>query len=230
LIKAALTYAIREKTVRISRHLGILLLSLSWFPIGPSLASEEPQGLLLRRGLVGWQVTLQNARAFVEENVRPKTLRLLRDQKEEGFRCEKERVPGVLHCVWACCVDLGEKEIFHFATLWFYDDRFYAYDVVFNTGEFPSLFSILQARFGKPTKEEQTSQMAPNFALRGLGMSTYIVNTRRWDIGNVVVLLSDRGGEGKPLAGHIYVAYMPLLRATIPQKKEDTGSGAKLPF
>jgi len=116
-----------------------------------------------------------------------------------------------------------------FATLWFYNDHFYAYDVVFNINEFSYLFSVLQTRFGAPSKQKQESQMAPNFLLKGLGMSTYIVNTKRWDIGNVVILLSDRGGQGKPLAGHIYVAYIPLLRETIPEKK-DKGGGAKLPF
>jgi len=61
-------------------------------------------------------------------------------------------------------------------------------------------------------------------------MSTYIVNTKRWDLGDAVVLLSDRGGQGKPLAGHMYVAYMPLLRETILAKKEDNETRAKLPF
>ena len=125
-------------------------------------------------------------------------------------------------------MDLGEKDIVHFATLWFYNDRFYAYDVAFDTVQFPRLLSTLATKFGKPSKEEQASQVAPNFMMGG--MSTYIVNTKRWDLGNAVVLLSDRGGHGKPLAGHMYVAYMPLLRETIPAKKEDNETRAKLPF
>jgi hypothetical protein len=216
--------------VKVFRRFGILLLGVVSLLMGQALATEGPRGLLLRKGLVNWQVTLNEARTFIEENVHPRTLRLLRNQKEEGFRCEGEDVQGVSHCVWACCVDLGEKEIVHFATLWFYNDRFYAYDVTFETGQFPRLFSTLATKFGKPSKEEQASQMAPNLMLRGYGMSTFIVNKKRWDLGNAVVLLSDRGGQGKPLAGHMYVAYMPLLRETIPAKKEDNGNGAKLPF
>src|SRR5215831_15768957 len=198
--------------------------------MGEALANEEPRGLLLRKGLVNWQVTLNEARTFIEENIHPRTLHLLRNQKEEGFRCERESVQGVSRCIWACCVDLGEKGIVQFATLWFYNDSFYAYDVAFDTGRFPRLFSTLETKFGKPSKEEQLSQMAPNLMLGGFGLSTYIVNTKRWDISNVVVLLSDRGGQGKPLVGHMYVAYMPLLRETIPAQKENKGTGAKLPF
>jgi hypothetical protein len=216
--------------VKVFRRFGILLLGVVSLLMGQALASEEPRGLLLRKGLVNWQVTLNEARKSIEEGIHPNTLRLLRNQKEEGFTCEREAVQGVSHCVWACCVDLGEKDTVHFATLWFYNDRFYAYDVAFNTGQFPRLFSTLVTKFGKPSKEDQASQMAPNLMGGGFGMSTYIVNTKRWDSGNVVVLLSDRGGQGKPLAGHMYVAYMPLLRETIPAKKEDNGTGAKLPF
>jgi len=220
---------VREETVRVFRHhFGLLLLGVVSLLMGEALASEEPRGLLLRKGLVSWQVTLNEARTFIEENIHPKTLRLLRNQKEEGFRCEREAIQGVSHCVWACCVDLGEKDIVHFATLWFYNDRFYAYDVAFDTVQFPRLLSTLATKFGKPSKEEQASQVAPNFMMGG--MSTYIVNTKRWDLGNAVVLLSDRGGQGKPLAGHMYVAYMPLLRETIPAKKEDNETRAKLPF
>jgi hypothetical protein len=216
--------------VKVFRRFGILLLGVVSLLMGQAFAGEEPRGLLLRKGLVNWQVTLNEARTFIEENIHPKTLRLLRNQKEEGFTCEREAVQGVSHCVWACCVDLGEKDIVHFATLWFYKDRFYAYDVTFDTGQFPRLFSTLETKFGKPSKEEQTSQMAPNLMLGGYGMSTYIVNTKHWDLGNAVVLLSDRGGQGKPLAGHMYVAYMPLLRETVPAKKEDNEPSAKLPF
>jgi len=215
---------VREETVRVFRHFGLLLLGVVSLLMGQALASEEPRGLLLRKGLVNWQVTLNEAGTFIEENIHPKTLRLLRNQKEEGLRCEREAIQGVSHCVWACCVDLGEKDIVHFATLWFYNDRFYAYDVAFDTVQFPRLLSTLATKFGKPSKEEQESQVAPNFMMGG--MSTYIVNTKHWDLGNAVVLLSDRGGQGKPLA----VAYMPLLRETIPAKKEDNETGAKLPF
>jgi hypothetical protein len=48
----------------------------------------------------------------------------LTPRKEEGFRCEWEALLGVFRCVWACCVDLGEKltvrleEINEFRFIW----------------------------------------------------------------------------------------------------------------
>src|SRR5713101_6989892 len=104
------------------------MLSLVLLLVGQVWASEEPGGLLLRKGLVRWQLPLKEARTFIEENIRPKsqTLNLLAGQKqeEEGFRCEQEATPGVTRCIWACCVDLGVKDTVYFATLWFYNDRF----------------------------------------------------------------------------------------------------------
>jgi len=68
--------------------------------------------------------------------------------------------------------------------------------------------------------------MAPNLMLRGYGMITFIVNTKRWDLGNARRLTFGPRGQGKPLAGHCTWLYMPLLRETIPAKKEDNGNGA----
>lgn len=195
--------------------------------VGSASAGEEPEGLLLRKGLVSWQVTLNEARTFIEENIHPNTLRLLRNQKQEGFGCAREANAKVSRCIWACCVDLGEKDIVHFATLWFYDDHFYAYDVAFDSSQFQRLYSTLVKKFGEPSKEMQESRMTPNFMM---GLSTYIVNTKRWDSGNTVVLIEDRGGQGKPLAGHIYVAYVPLAKKATPEKTENKETGAKLPF
>jgi hypothetical protein len=211
-----------------SCHFGILSFGIISMLVGQASASDEPRGLLLRKGLVNWEVTLNEARTFIEENIHPNTLRLLRNQKQEGFRCERESNPRVSHCVWACCVDLGEKDTVRFATLWFYNDHFYAYDVAFDTAQFPRLYSTLVKKFGGPSKEIQESKMTPNFMLGGF--TTYIVNTKRWDSGNTVVLLEDRGGQGKPLAGHMYVAYVPLAREATPAKKEDNETSAKLPF
>jgi hypothetical protein len=70
--------------------------------------------------------------------------------------------------------------------------------------------------------------MTPNFMMGGI--STYIVNTKRWDSGYTVVVLEDRGAQGKPLAGHIYVAYMPLAQKATPAKTQNNETGAKLPF
>ena len=191
-------------------------------------ASEEPRGLQLRKGLVAWQVTLNEARPLVEENIRPKTLRLLKNQKEEGFGCEREGTRGVSRCTWACCVDLGERDIVHFATLWFYKDRFYAYEVTFDTPQFARLYSAVLGRLGTPSKETQETRM--NLNLMQGGASTYIVNTKRWDAGNSVILLDDRGGQGKLLAGRMYVTFLPLAREALPEKQPDSELPAKLPF
>jgi hypothetical protein len=211
--------------VELSYRFGILTLCLVLLLVGQVSASEEPRGLLLRKGLVRWQATLTEARKFIEENIRPKKPpKLVKDQneEEEGFRCEREATPGVTQCIWACCVDLGEKDTVHFATLWFHNDRFYAYDIAFATAQFPRLFTTLEKKFGRPSKEEQKSQINPAFML-WRGVSSYIVNTKRWDLGNTVILLADRGGQGKPLAGDMYVVYLPIARE-IPTEKKNYSS------
>lgn len=207
----------------------MLFLALTVGCRGRGSQSREPRGLLLRKGLVRWQAPVKDARTFVEENIRPKSLVLSQGSKnEEGFHCQQEGTPGLTQCVWACCVDLGMKDTVHFATLSFYKDRFYAYDVVFTTAQFPGLFSALEARFGKPSREQQESQINPAFALEGYGMSSYIVNTQRWDTGSAIILLADRGGQGKPSAGHMYVASVRIAREIPLEKKSE--AGAKLPF
>ena len=190
-------------------------------------ASEEPRGLLLRKGLVTWQMNARDARRLIEEDIHPKTLVLLKNQKQEGFGCERENSPGVTRCTWACCVDLGEEGFVHFATLWFINELFYAYDVTFDTPRFAPLYSALEGRFGAPSQETQDSRLSPMLALGQV--SNYVVNTKRWDIGNTLLLLADRGGQGKPLAGHMYVKYLPLARET-PSTKEDNAAPVKLPF
>ena len=192
----------------------ILFLAMLVLCAAHASAADEPRGLQMRKGLVAWQVSLSDARPSIEENIRPKTLNLLANQKPEGFGCTQERTRGVSRCNWACCIDLGEPGIVQFATLWFFNDRFYAYDVTFDTPQFARLDSALRNRLGAPSKELQETQVSPN-VLQG-GISSYVVNTKRWDVGNVVVLLEDRGGQGKLLAGHIYVTYLPLGREANP--------------
>jgi hypothetical protein len=215
--------------VELSYRFNILTLGLVLLLLGQVSASEEPRGLLLRKGLVPWQLPLKEARTFIEENIRPNIPKLVRTQEEEGFRCERKATPGVTQCIWVCCVDLGVKDTVYFATLWFHNDRFYAYNVVFPTALFPHLFATLEKTFGRPSREEQESQINPTFMPWGFGMSNYIVNTKRWDVGNTVILLADRGGQGKPLAGYMYVAYLPLARE-IPTEKKKSEVPAKLPF
>lgn len=195
---------------------------------GHNAQREEPRGLLLRKGLLRWQAPLKDARTFIEEDVRPQIPVLLKGQTEEGFRCEQQAPPGATRCIWACCVDLGVKDTVFFATLAFYKDRFYAYDVAFPTGLFPGLFGTLEKRFGRPSKEEQDSQIDYSSMVLGSGVSSYIVNTKRWDTGNTTILLADRGGQGKPLAGHMYVVSVPIAREIPSEKKSEPST--KPPF
>ena len=206
----------------------LLFLAILVACSGHGPQSEEPRGLLLRKGLLRWEAPLKEARTFIEEDVRPPSLILLKGQKEEGFRCEQQAPPGVTRCLWACCVDLGVKDTVFFATLWFYKDRFYAYDVAFPTGLFPGLFATLEKRFGRPAKEEQESQIDYSSVLLGSGVSSYIVNTKRWNAGNTTILLADRGGQGKPLAGHMYVVAVPIARDIPTEKKSEPSP--KLPL
>jgi hypothetical protein len=188
-------------------------------------AAEEPHGLLLRKGMIVWQMPLAQARPLVEENIRPNTMQLLANQKKEGFGCQPQG-KEVTRCVWACCVDLGEPDIVHFSTLWFYNDRFYAYSVNFNTNQFPRVTAALAARLGPPSREEQENRSNLN-VLQG-GLHTYIVNTKRWDVGNVVILLADRGGG--QFTGQLYATYLPLARQATPPRHEDETPAPKLPF
>jgi hypothetical protein len=188
-------------------------------------AAEEPRGLLLRKGIITWQMPLSQARPLVEENIRPNTLQLLANQKKEEFGCQPQG-QGITRCIWACCVDLGEPDIVHFSTLSFYSDKFYAYSVNFNTNQFLRIAASLAARLGPPSREEQENRSNLN-VLQG-GLNTYIVNTKRWDVGNVVILLADRGGG--QFAGQIYATYLPLARQATPPKRQDQAPPSKLPF
>lgn len=188
-------------------------------------AADEPRGLLLRKGMIAWQMSLAQARPLVEENIRPKTMQLLANQKKDEFGCEPQG-KGITRCIWACCVDLGEPNTVHFSTLWFYNDKFYAYSVKFNTNQFPRLSAALAERLGPPSHEGQENRS--NFNVLQHGINTYIVNEKRWDVGNVVTLLSDRGGG--QFAGELYATYLPLARQATPPKPKDEAPPPKLPF
>jgi hypothetical protein len=203
---------------------GMLALALGIF-IGVGQAAEEPRGLLLRKGMIAWQMTLAQARPLVEENIRPNTMQLLANQKKEGFGCQPQG-KGVTRCIWACCVDLGEPDTLHFSTLSFYNDKFYAYSVNFNTTQFPRIAAALAARLGPPSREEQENRS--NFNVMQGDLNTYIVNTKRWDIGNVMILLADRGGG--QFAGQLYATYLPLARQVTPPMRQDEVPPSKLPF
>ena len=201
------------------------LVALILLCAGIAQAAEEPRGLLLRKGMITWQMPLAQARPLVEENIRPNTMRLLADQKKDGFGCQPQG-GGITRCVWACCVDLGQPDIVHFSTLSFHNDKFYAYSVNFNTMQFPRIAAALAARLGAPSREEQESRS--NFNVLQSGINTYIVNTKRWDVGNVVVLLADRGGG--QFAGQLYATYLPLARQATPPRRQEAAPPPKLPF
>ena len=67
----------------------------------------------------------------------------------------------------------------------------------------------------------------PAAVLQG-GLNTYIVNTKRWDVGNVVILLADRGSG--QFAGQLYATYLPLARQVTPPRRQDEAPPSKLPF
>ncbi|HUB15767.1 MAG TPA: hypothetical protein VMB34_27725 [Acetobacteraceae bacterium] len=193
-----------------------------------AVAAEPPQGLLLRKGMIAWQTPLAQARPLVEENIRPKTVQLVvTHEKPPGFGCQPQG-KGVTRCVWACCVDLGERDLVHFATLSFYDDKFYAYDLTFDTKLFSALADALAARLGPASKEAQENRTSLNPVVGGV--SSYVVTLRRWDVGDVVVLLFDHGGDGHMLAGELYVTYRPLALQAAPPKPQDQSPPVRLPF
>ena len=114
----------------------------------------------------------------------------------------------------------------HFARLSFYRDKFYAYSVNFNTAQYGRIAAAVTARLGKPSREDQES--LPSVNVMNGGFTTRVVNTKRWDVGDVVVLVSDRGaGE---LAGQLYAAYLPLARQATPPKPQTPAPPAKPPF
>jgi len=204
-------------------RVGTLIVVLLLSSVGH--AAEEPRGLLLRKGMIAWQMNLAEARPLVEENIRPNTVQLLANQKKDEFGCGPQG-KGITRCVWTCCVDLGEPDTVHFSTLWFYDDKFYAYSVNFGVNQFTRIAAQLAVRLGPPSREEQETR--PNFNATMGGLSTYIVNTKRWDVGDVVILLADRGGG--PLASQLYATYLPLARQAKPPRPQGEAPSAKLPF
>lgn len=217
-----------------------VVLGIVFLLPGGGVAGEEPKGLTLRKGQVRWRASLKEARQFIEEDMkleRPsfKPLLKLRGQKDEpppppeGFSCSKGDDPGVVYCRLACCVDLGEQNIVHFATMWFHNDRFFAYRVTFNTNYFDNLSSALERRFGKPTKEDQETVINPNPFAWKYGLSNFLKHTKRWETETTSVTLADRGGEGKPLVGDMAIAYLPIARE-VKKGKDENKPEADLPF
>lgn len=200
-----------------------------------ALAVEEPKGLIMRGGLVRWRASLKEARGPIEEEIvhkGPQPLLKMRgqpDPPDDKFSCQKGDEAGVVYFTWACCVDLGEKDIVHFATLWFHNDRFYAYEVNFDSDYFSELATTLGTRFGKPSKEEQETQVNRNLWQLQHGMGSFLVNKKRWETETTRVSLRDRGGHGGIGAGSLTVIYKPIANEISPTGKDEK-SKAVLPF
>lgn len=185
-------------------------------------AEEEPKGLILQKGLVRWKDSLDMAKRFIEADKRPDAPKVVLPKiaaemyknvlRGKQFSCEKEDTPGVVHCTWVCCVNLGEKNLLRFATLWFYKDRFFAYKVAFDTNDFSRFAAGFETRFGKPTKEETETKVNPNPLACQYTACSYVVRTRHWEMETTRISVADRGGNGHVNSGEMTVIYRPIAK------------------
>ena len=200
---------------------------------------DEPKGLIFRKGLVTWRASLGQARQFIEEEIgwkRPYVPPLVKRQGEEEkepkvekFRCSKEKNTSLVTCQLACCVELGEKNVVHFADLWFHKDRFYGYKLTFNTDYFDNLAASLEKRFGKPTKEGQETIVNRNPLAWRYGAGSFVAQTKQWEMSTTRVVLSDRGGNGAIRTGYLLVVYLPVSKERNEERKQ-AQPDAKVPF
>ena len=176
--------------------------------------AEEPFGLILRKGSIVWKSTFQQARNFIEEDMRPDAPRRMltlggnKDDREEDdnkFSCGQTDTPGVLRCTLACCVDFGEGKTLRFATLFFYRDQFYHYKITFPLALYQKIAEASKEKYGKPTKSEES--MMTN--LRGDRFNNLV---EQWKLENTLVVLGSRGGGGKVFLSHLDVYYLPIYR------------------
>jgi hypothetical protein len=204
----------------------MVVLLLSGTPV--ITGAEEPVGLTLRKGTIAWKATLQQARNFIEEDMRPdrprrmKVLKGFRDDTDEDdddkFSCEKTDSPGVLRCNLACCVDLGEGDTLRFATLYFYGDQFYYYEITFPLALYQNMAEAIRKKYGKPTKSEESTSTN----LRGNQFDN-LVEKRKLE--NTLIVLSSRGGAGRIFLSSIDVYYLPIYRQILESQPQ-----MKLPF
>jgi hypothetical protein len=200
----------------------LIVLLLSGAPAFTS--AEEPVGLLLRKGTIAWKASLQQARNFIEEDMRPSTsgrMKVLRSdavKDDNKFSCRQLDSPGVLRCQLACCVDLGEGDTLRFATLYFENDQFYRYDITFPLALYKQMEEATQKKYGKPTKSEEN--IITN--LHGNQFNSII---EQWKLKNTLVVLGSRGGAGKIFLSYIHVYYIPLAQEVTKNEPK-----MKLPF
>jgi hypothetical protein len=193
--------------------------------------AEEPVGLTLRKGTIVWKATLQQARSFIEENMRPNTptdkareaLERLAgqhktDEDDNKFSCKKTGVPGVLRCHLACCVDFGEEQTLRFATLYFHGDQFYHYTITFPLALYQTIAEATKKKYAKPTKSEEGTVTN----LRGDQFSNII---ETWRLKNTLLVLGKRGGDRSIFLSYIDVYYIPIYQQISKSQPE-----MKLPF
>lgn len=210
----------------------LIVFLLSGTPV--ITGAEEPVGLTLRKGTIVWKAPLQQARNFIEENMRPDTpdpsealrrLEQLAGQPlskqavdENKFSCAKTDVPGVLRCPLACCVDFGEGKTLRFATLYFYGDQFYHHQIVFPLSLYQQISEATKKKYGKPTKSEQGTVTN----LRGTQFDNI---DESWKLGNTLIVLGSRGGDGQIFLSHLDVYYLPIYRKALENQPK-----AKIPY
>src|SRR5262249_16102428 len=159
-----------------------------------------------------WKSTLQQARNFIEVDMRPDAPpRLLvvpgnRDDREEEnnkFSCGQTESPGVLRCHLACCVDFGEGKTLRFATLHFHRDQFCHYNIAFPLAVYQNIAEATKKKYGKPTKSEESTVTN----LRGDRFANIV---EQWKLENTLIVLGSRGGEEKIFLSYIDVYYTPV--------------------
>jgi hypothetical protein len=188
----------------------LVVFLLSGVPV--ITAAEEPFGLILRKGLIVWKSTLQQARNFIEEDIHPDTSR------PRSFACEQTDSPGVLRCSLACCVDFGEGETLRFATLYFYKDQFYHYNIAFPLALYRKIADATKKKYGKPTKSEEGTMTN----LRGDRFDNLV---EQWRQENTLIVLSSRGGGGKIFLSYLDVYYTSIYRQILENQPKP-----KLPY
>jgi hypothetical protein len=213
---ASMTGTRRESTMtkgarRVISFLVVFLLSRTPVITG----AEEPVGLTLRKGTIVWKATLQQARSFIEEDMRPDTSGRMKTlggdtvKDDNKFSCEKTDSPGVLRCNLACCVDLDEGKTLRFATLYFHNDQFYHYKITFPVALYQKMAEATKKKYGKPTKSEESTITMRSWLLRGTQFDNLV---EQWKLADTLIVLQGRGGGGKIFLSSVDVYHIPIYR------------------
>ena len=141
------------------------------------------------------------------------------EKEDNKFSCaQSPDSPGVLRCTLACCVDLGEGKTLRFATLYFYRDQFYHYQINFPLALYQKMSEGTKQKYGKPTKSEEG-------AITNLWGARFDNIDESWKLDNTLVVLGSRGGNRQIGLSHLDVYYLPLYRQVLGDQPK-----AKLPY